>query len=607
MILRGTNGSGKSRALEMLLPFLLDADRRKMDATGAARVNLDELMRTGAREQANRTGYLWLELARPGEYLTVGALLRHSQSASSTKVWYFTTPLRVGDELALLSDAREPLSRDALIELIGDERITDSAAAHRDRVRVEVFGLDGGTGRDRYDGLLQLLHTLRAPDVGNRIDEGRLPQILVDSLPPLHEQALARAGEQLDGLTETRAAQERLEQSAVQVSTFLAVYERYAAATLRATAEEAVAAADAVVAAERSAAGRAREIASLDAKYGQLQSREQELSEGLAELDHALRAIEAREIFKTADDLVQRDRAVAALARSADQALAGAERERANHRRAVDDAEQALADVRQAAADAATVLAFAREAVQDARLPIGRLPDEVRELDRPPAAASIVLRVTRDGEAQAIARPCATEGDVVPADLDEARQAAESARFGATDRQGLAGRRLAEARRLAKAEEAVARLAAEADRLANAAELDAQAADDRTTERDTIAAELAHAWRAWTSDPTAAELLGPINWVEHPLIGALLLDANALAGDRADPLGELDEIAEAAARPARAAVDAERAQLAIEERNDRDREQTLRAERADLAAEHDPPPADGPWLTPARPGEPLWR
>ena len=64
MILRGTNGSGKSRALEMLLPFLLDADRRRMDATGAARVNLDELMRTGAQGQSNRTGYLWLELCR---------------------------------------------------------------------------------------------------------------------------------------------------------------------------------------------------------------------------------------------------------------------------------------------------------------------------------------------------------------------------------------------------------------------------------------------------------------------------------------------------------------------------------------------------------------
>ena len=93
MILRGTNGSGKSRALEMLLPFLLDADRRRMDATGAARVSLDELMRTGAQGQANRTGYLWLELARPGEYLTVGALVRHSQSAIQFKGLVLHHPL----------------------------------------------------------------------------------------------------------------------------------------------------------------------------------------------------------------------------------------------------------------------------------------------------------------------------------------------------------------------------------------------------------------------------------------------------------------------------------------------------------------------------------
>ena len=91
MILRGTNGSGKSRALEMLLPFLFDADRRKMDATGSGRVTLDELMRTGAREQSNRSGYLWVELARPDGWLTVGALVTYSRSANRTQVWYFTT------------------------------------------------------------------------------------------------------------------------------------------------------------------------------------------------------------------------------------------------------------------------------------------------------------------------------------------------------------------------------------------------------------------------------------------------------------------------------------------------------------------------------------
>jgi hypothetical protein len=149
MILRGTNGSGKSRALEMLLPFLLDADRRRMDATGAGRVSLDDLMRTGAQGQSNRTGYLWLELRRPSGYLTLGALVRYSQSASSTKVWYFTTRLRVGDGLELMSRAREPLPRDALTELIGAERITESPNVHRERVRAEVFGLGGDVGRDR--------------------------------------------------------------------------------------------------------------------------------------------------------------------------------------------------------------------------------------------------------------------------------------------------------------------------------------------------------------------------------------------------------------------------------------------------------------------------
>jgi hypothetical protein len=66
MILRGTNGAGKSRALEMLLPFLLDADRRKMDATGSSKVRLEDLMRHGTQGQTNRLGYLWLELTAPG-------------------------------------------------------------------------------------------------------------------------------------------------------------------------------------------------------------------------------------------------------------------------------------------------------------------------------------------------------------------------------------------------------------------------------------------------------------------------------------------------------------------------------------------------------------
>jgi len=607
MILRGTNGSGKSRALELLLPFLLDADRRRMDATGAARVNLDELMRTGAREQANRTGYLWLELARPAEYLTVGALVRHSQSASATKVWYFTTPRRVGHALPLLSDSREPLSRDALTELVGVDRVTDSPAAHRERIRIEVFGLDGDAGRDRYTGLLQLLHTLRAPDVGNRIDEGRLPQILLESLPPLGDQALTRAGEQLDGLTETRTALQRLEQSAAQVEKFLGVYRRYAAGVLRSTADNTLAAANAVRTAEMAAAKRAQEFTDLQREHGALQAKERELADELAELDHALKAIEAREIFKTADDLVQRDRAVQALAAAVDQALAGAERERASHARDVEDADRALDDLRNEAHDCAQALAAAREALTDAGLPAGGLPDAVRVIDHTGAGETALIRTNRNDPPRPISRPTSAKVELVPDDPSAHRQLAEAATTSAADRLALAERRLAEARRLDKEAEHVALAESEAQRLAAAADDDRATADRCADDRDAAAITLAHGWRAWTAGPAATELLGVIDWPAHPAVGPLLLDAATLAGEDDPPLDDLDSAAEAAARPARAAIAAEQAGLDLADSQATEQDCGLRAERDDLVTAHDPLPPQAPWLASNRPGEPLWR
>jgi uncharacterized protein (TIGR02680 family) len=607
MILRGTNGSGKSRALEMLLPFLLDADRRRMDATGAARVNLDELMRTGAQGQANRTGYLWLELGRPGGYLTVGALVRHSQSASSTKVWYFTTALRVGDGLELMSSSREPLSRDALTELVGADRITDSPGVHRDRIRAEVFGLGGEAGRDRYDGLLQLLHTLRAPDVGNRIDEGRLPQILLESLPPLHEEALARAGEQLDGLTETRAAQERLENSAQQVAAFLAVYQRYAAETLRSVARDTVAAADTATEAERTAERRAAEWAEVEEQSSRLQTQAQQLAEELQEIDHALAAIQSREIFKTADDLVQRDKAEAALAAAADQALDGAERERANHARAVGDADRAFGELRQAAEDTAAALSGARECLADAGLPTGGLPAEVRTTERTPPAEPALVRRSRHRDPEPVIRPAAPLAEIIPGEVGEARQMAAAAAASAAERCSLAGRRLAEARRLAHAQQQVLRAEAEVEGLRAAADEDARTAQERAAERDATAIALAQHWRTWTGDRETRELLGDIDWAAHPAVGALILDVEALTGLDDGPLSDLDEAAGDAARPAGGTVEAERARLNLDEKGARELQRALRAERDDLAAERDPKPDDPPWLAPERPGKPLWR
>lgn len=111
--------------------------------------------------------------------------MRYSRSTNEVKVHYFTTELRVGHELELMSLTRETLPREKLADMVGADRLTTSPGTHRDRVRATLFNLTGEAGAERYAGLLQLLHTLRSPDVGNRIDEGKLPQILSDALPPL--------------------------------------------------------------------------------------------------------------------------------------------------------------------------------------------------------------------------------------------------------------------------------------------------------------------------------------------------------------------------------------------------------------------------------------
>src|SRR5476651_1005079 len=85
LLLRGANGAGKSKTLEMLLPFVLDGDKLRMTASGRHHTSLLWLM-TDGYVGSSRTGYLWVEFTRPGENgqtitVTCGVGIRASDSA----------------------------------------------------------------------------------------------------------------------------------------------------------------------------------------------------------------------------------------------------------------------------------------------------------------------------------------------------------------------------------------------------------------------------------------------------------------------------------------------------------------------------------------------
>lgn len=608
LILRGANGSGKSRALEMLLPYLLDADRRRMDATGSNKVSLDELMRTGAREQTNRTGYLWIELVRGSEYLTLGAHVKYSASAHRSDVQFFNTPMRVGHDLRLIEDNRTPLTRDALSDLIGTHNMTD-AEGHREAVRNKVFGLRGESGRDRYTGLVQLMHTLRSPDVGNRIDEGNLPQLISNSLPPLSEQTLQDAGERLDNLTETRLAQERLASTLDQVRTFHSAYRSYAATVLTTSAKNAIAAADALLQSDRRRAELRVSLQELKHQREKSLARQTSLEDESTALEAAIDALKEHELFKRADDLKQRDDAVAALRSLAETTLSSAETARRGESDAANRLDERYDELREAVRSAGGALTSASTALADSGVPHPDLPATIYYSDSVGVIENAILMDTLDGEPQTVQRPTATRVAVEPSDLEPVQTVSE--RYGAEVQRHRkqAERREQEARRLDTALESVRKLEAAAESAAAQAEQDRDSADSSVVRRDDTAIALNQSWRQWISSSDTGALMPGAPWELDATMCVLLANIEALSGDDPATGGHLNSLNFAPTRIAKPYFDAytiEINNLDIEEADANNEHAALVAERADLDAARDPAPPVAPWHSIHR-GIPFWQ
>ncbi|MEV4173874.1 TIGR02680 family protein [Nonomuraea sp. NPDC049709] len=619
LVLRGTNGSGKSRALEMLLPFLLDADRRKMDATGSGRVRLEDLMRAGGEEQPNRLGYLWLELIQHGDdvkspdnavrpkFLTLGAMVRFAKSTGEAKAWYFTTPQRVGQDLVLLGEDRTPLSRERLAEAIGADRITDSPETHRERVRAAVFGLTGDSGRERFAGLLQLLRTLRSPDVGNRIEEGRLPQILSDALPPPSEAALSQAGEQLDGLLETRTAQQRLETAHKVVSGFLGTYRRYAVGVLAETAEAARAAAVTAEDAVRQAGELSERHLRLADEHARTDAQVAELTISEQELRRSVDGIRGSKAYSAVRELHDREVTVRALENAAlsalDTANAARDGETGRVRAADERAEEVTDTIREVTSAVTEAHDLLAQAAVHATLPQVSC---VRE-DGDVGGAEVVRR-SLHAEPEPLIRPAPARLDVMPPDLSDAIHRVVRAEHAAKQRDVHAITRREQALRLdqqaREVEAADKRASREEQRLADAT----REAEEEEKALDEAALVLAQDWSAWIAHETTQRLLGEVDW-RSTALRPVLDDAGALAGDdMAGLLTELDHVASQAATTVRDRLSLTLAGLTSQQESDDEQRGHLETEQDELLAAHDPDPPRGHWTRPASGDEvPLWR
>lgn len=235
LLLRGNNGTGKSKVLSLTLPFLLDAQLKpsRIEPDGDSSKKMAWNLLVGRYDR--RIGYAWIEFGRIAEdgtprYLSLGAGLSAAAARPQVDSWFFVLDdpdgaARINQDFWLMSPQRVVLTKERLRDALEDRgQVFDTAANYRRAVDERLFHL----GAKRYDALMDTLIQLRQPQLSKKPDETALSNALTEALPPIAPELLGDVAEALGQLEEDRRQLEEYQTLAKAIGQFVERYRIYA-------------------------------------------------------------------------------------------------------------------------------------------------------------------------------------------------------------------------------------------------------------------------------------------------------------------------------------------------------------------------------------------
>jgi uncharacterized protein (TIGR02680 family) len=452
LALRGHNGSGKTKALEVLFPFILDGslDARRLDPfSGENRTMKSNLLYRG---QESEYGYVWMEFARRVsedrgarmESVTLVIGLQAHRSWDRPRASFYVTDSRVGVDFGLIGPDFRPLTAKQLTAVLGREARHHSKQEYQNAVDERLFGL----GPQRYTQLLDLLIALRRPLLAKDLDPVKVSATLTAGLSPVDDELVEQAARDFENLHAVQSEYDNLFAADTAVSAFLEDYKQYlrvyarnqliqVEARLTAAGEHVdklAEAARSVAAAERGVARTKERTEDVTRQVGILDARRNALNSLDAVIEHESLVRRRTELDKTAAEL-NRDQAklaraatnIAELSAEAESVAAELAQKRRDGDRLAQELVQAaevsgIAEDGQGPADTGDDLpetAKARAAIRDGEIA------EVRELQTAAETASVRHRTAH--EAHEAARTDTGECGAAYADAEKALDAQRTA------------------------------------------------------------------------------------------------------------------------------------------------------------------------------------
>ncbi|RCG27112.1 TIGR02680 family protein [Sphaerisporangium album] len=595
LVLRGHNGSGKTKALEVLFPFVLDGvvDARRLDPfSGENRTMKSNLLYRG---QESEHGFVWMEFADGARTVTLVIALHAHKDRPEVKRAYFVTDKRLGVDFGLLTGDSRPLTERQLKAVLGPGAWHNNPTDYREAVDAALFGL----GRERYTQLLDLLLALRRPLLAKDLDPAKVSDTLTAGLSPVSDELVEQASRDFENLAAVQRLMDDLAAADGAARVFLERYSGYLRVAARAHLDRVRVRTDQAV---RHAA--AVSEASAETRRADAAQREAEEAAGAAAaerntLEGTLEGLKRHEAYTAQGELESTRRLVAQGAQEiarAGEANARAAEHIAQLRGEAEEVERRLGDAREAALRLATARAEAAELA-------GITPDVAPEAPADDTAGTEGKAVDRAAALQVVRAQAAARAQ----DVEDVRLRLGKAREAERER--------------ARAEEAARRARQRTDE----AELACAEAEAELGRARVRADEELRAWAArWSAGHTAPITgtvggagIGSVGGSDIGTVGVgtvraadteALAAALARAGEAGAPslaevFGDLTEARRTTLAAGVAAVEARLERIAAEASR-------LTALRDEVAAERD----DAPPLAAARhagrdgrPGAPLWR
>ena len=240
LLLRGSNGSGKSVTMQSLIPVLLDGRKTpdRLDPFGSRARRMEDYL-LGEKDVTDldeRTGYLYLEYHRPGtqEYITTGIGLK-AKRQGALEFWGFILldNRRIGQDFQLYKTERAldgtlekiPLTRRELEHRIGEGgEVVKTQRDYMERVNRYLFGFKTV---DDYDDLIKLLIQLRSPKLSKDFRPTVVYEILNEALPSLSDDELRPLSDTIENMDQIKSQLDQLQKEEQALKRLVRYYDQY--------------------------------------------------------------------------------------------------------------------------------------------------------------------------------------------------------------------------------------------------------------------------------------------------------------------------------------------------------------------------------------------